>query len=67
MEGFKPLKHFPTTEHSKLKWLLRHADENGIVEAGVAVKFGREWYIASDKLPAFLAEHTRRKLSKSAA
>lgn len=66
MGDFIPLKDFPPTERQKLKWLLRHAQDNGIIAAGVAVKFGRDWYICAAKLPAFLAEHTRRKMSQAA-
>ncbi len=67
MDDYKKLADFPDDERTKLRWLLRHADENGIVEAGVALKFGREWRINSSKLPDFLRRLTMKSLRSSAA
>jgi hypothetical protein len=58
MDGWQRIDEFPRTEQSKLRWLLRHAPDNGIVEAGVALKYGREWRINSERLPGFLMRQT---------
>jgi len=58
MEGWKPLKSFSEKERQALRWILRYARTNGVIEAGVALKFGREWLINVDNLPAYLHEQT---------
>lgn len=52
------LTDLPETERTKLRWLLRNAAENGIVAEGVAIKFGRQWLINTEILPAFLQQQT---------
>jgi hypothetical protein len=37
------------------------------VEAGVALKFGREWRINTEALPGYLIEQTKKALGKRAA
>lgn len=64
MDGWKALADYPDNERTKLRWLLRGADENGIVAEGVAIKFGREWRINTEKLPAFLGRLTLRQLPR---
>jgi hypothetical protein len=67
MNNDRPLSEFPKAEQTKLRWILRHADRNGIVDAGVAYKFGRTWYINTEALPAFLVEQTRQAIGGRAA
>ncbi len=67
MEGWERISDFSETEQHKLRWLLRNASENGIVDQGVAVKFGREWRINERKLPKFLQKLTLATLGKEAA
>lgn len=61
MDPWTRIAEFPTKEQNKVRWLLRHSAENGMVEQGIAMKFGREWLINREKLPAFLVELTLRK------
>lgn len=58
MLEWQRITDFPDKERNKLKWLVRHAASNGIVEAGVALKFGREWRINVERLPEFLRQQT---------
>lgn len=67
MQNWKSLREFSKKEQQKLCWLLRFAETNGIVEAGVALKFGREWRINTDTLPAYLLEQTKKSLGNRAA
>ena len=67
MEGWIGIADFSDGEQLKLRWLLRNANENGIVAQGVAVKFGREWRINERKLPRFLQKLTLETLGKEAA
>jgi hypothetical protein len=67
MQNWKPLRDFPTKEQMKLRWALRFAETNGIVDAGVALKFGREWRINTDALPGYLIEQTKKALAERAA
>ena len=62
MDGWKTLSEFSERERTKLRWLLRNARENGIVEAGVAMKFGCEWRINAARLPDFLIQQTHQRL-----
>ena len=66
MEGWKKISDYPEAEQHKLRWLLRYAAENGIVDAGVACKYGREWQINENRLPDFLIEQTRRLVAARA-
>ena len=66
MDGYKRISDFSRAEQFKLRWLLRHAAENGIVNDGVALKFGREWRIDEKKLPLFLRKLTLASLSDAA-
>lgn len=66
MDDWIPIQEFPSKEQNKLRWLLRHAAENGIVGEGVAMKFGREWRVNKRKLPGFLCELTRKRMGASA-
>ncbi len=45
MRGWKKISDFPRAEQNKLRWIVRHATQNGIVEAGVAVRYGNAWTI----------------------
>lgn len=65
MDEWVPIADLPVAEQNKIRWLVRHAAENGIVEAGAAVKYGREWRINRVRLPEFLREHTLRTLGCS--
>ncbi len=67
MDGWLGLAEFSKAEQLKLRWLLRNASENGIVNQGVAVKFGREWRINERELPRFLQKLTLETLGKEAA
>jgi hypothetical protein len=67
MNDWKLIADFPADEQAKLRWLLRHAAENGIVEAGVACKFGRTWVINPQRLPDYLCKQTLATLGRSAA
>lgn len=67
MQNWKPLRDFPKKEQMKLRWLLRFADTNGIVEAGVALKYGKEWHVNPDTLPGYLIAQTKKALGERAA
>ena len=67
MRGWKKIRDFPTTEQNRLRWLVRHANQNGIVKAGAAMRFGHPWYINEAKLPDFLQTQTQQALDKVAA
>jgi hypothetical protein len=66
-DAWPALADLPRDEFQKMKWLLLHAAENGIVADGVAVKFGRERRINTAKLPEFLRKETLRTLGSHAA
>lgn len=66
MDGWSKIADFSEGEQLKLRWLLRNASENGIVDQGVAVKFGREWRIHEKKLPGFLRKLTLASLGNAA-
>ncbi len=66
MKNWKRIIDYPEAEQHKLRWLLRHAPGNGIIDAGVALKFGREWRINEKKLPAFLRKLTLEALGNAA-
>ncbi|MBL8202422.1 MAG: hypothetical protein JNK40_15765 [Chromatiales bacterium] len=59
---WKGLSEFSDSEQNKLRFILRDAANNGIVEAGVACKYGREWRVNTDRLPDYLLERTRLAL-----
>ena len=67
MQNWKPLRDFSRKEQMKLRWLLRFAETNGIVEAGVALKFGKEWHVNPDTLPGYLLEQTKKSFGNRAA
>jgi len=67
VENWKRLSDFAAREQHKLRWLLRHADENGIVQAGVALKFGKEWHVNTQLLPGYLLDATRKAMGRQAA
>jgi len=55
---FRRLADLGERDRVAIRWLLRSADENGIVREGIAVRFGRAWWIDAEKLPAFLAKRS---------
>jgi hypothetical protein len=59
---WKGLSEFDESEQNKLRFILRGAAHNGIVEDGVACKYGREWRINTDRLPDWLIKRTRLAL-----
>lgn len=63
-DAWPPISDFPPEQRQKLKHLCRHALDTGIVAAGCAVKYGREWRINRAKLPEFLAQLTLRGLER---
>jgi hypothetical protein len=67
MQNWKSLREFSHKEQMKLRWLLRFAETNGIIEAGVALKFGREWRVNTDALPGYLLDQTKKAFGKQAA
>jgi len=67
LDGWIGIADFSDAEQIKLRWLLRNANENGIVAQGVAVKFGREWRINKRELPRFLQKLTMEALGKQNA
>jgi hypothetical protein len=67
MDGWQRIDDFPAEERNKLRFLLRHAMDNGIVEAGVAIKYGREWRVNRQRLPDYLKQQTLAALGRSAA
>jgi hypothetical protein len=66
MDDWLRVKDFPADEQGKIRWLLRHASENRIVEHGIAVRYGREWRICRSRLPEFLQRETLRTLKREA-
>ena len=67
MRGWKKIADFPKAEQNKLRWIVRHASQNGLVEAGAAVRYGHSWFINEAKLPDFLQKQTLQALGKEAA
>jgi hypothetical protein len=67
MHDWQRITDFPAEERNKLRWLIRHATDNGIVEAGVAIKYGREWRVNRERLPDYLKQQTLAALGRSAA
>lgn len=60
------ISDMPQREITKLRFLLRHAHENGIVEKGAALKYGREWFINRAALAEFLKRRTLDNLRAKA-
>jgi hypothetical protein len=58
------IRDLPKDQQQKVRYLVRNALDNGIVAAGVAVRFGNEWRVNRTKLPTFLAELTLRTLER---
>jgi len=67
MDGWDRITDFPKDEQQKIRYLVRHAVENGIVDAGVAIKYGREWRVNRQRLPDYLKQQTLAALGRSAA
>jgi hypothetical protein len=67
MDDWKPLTAFPAEERNKLRWLIRNAASNGFVEAGCAIRYGKEWRVNASRLPEFLKRQTLAALGRSAA
>lgn len=66
MDDFQTIEQFPKGERNKLRWLIRHAPENHMVEDGVAVLYGRQWLVNKARLPDFLRKQTLAAISKRA-
>jgi hypothetical protein len=58
------IRDFDEKERESIRHLCRTADENGIVEAGVAIRLGKSWRINREKLPEFLGQLTLRTLER---
>jgi hypothetical protein len=65
IDEFIEIADFPPDEVNRIKHLLRH-HADAMVEAGVALKYGRGWRINRSKLPGFLRELTLRLLRSQA-
>ena len=66
MRGWKKISEFPEAEQNKLRWIVRHARHNGLVESGAAVRYGHAWLINEAKLAGFLQKQTLQALGKEA-
>ncbi len=64
MNDWLLITNFPPDEQNKLRWLVRNAADNGIVEAGVAIKYGRSWRINPQRLPDYLRDATLASLGR---
>jgi hypothetical protein len=51
---FRKLASLSAPERSSIRWLIRFAEENGIVREGIVIRFGRNWWIDTERLPDFL-------------
>jgi hypothetical protein len=60
-QRFRKLAELGDADRRAIRWLIRHADQNGIVEAGIVVRLGRCWWIDSEALPTFLAQRSAVK------
>jgi hypothetical protein len=61
--NWRSLAELSSHERTSVRWLLRFATTNRIVEKGVAVKLGKRWYINSERLPEFLQAQTVAAIS----
>lgn len=66
MEHWQRIADFPLRERNKLLWQLRH-HAAAMVEAGAAMKYGREWYIHTERLPEYLRQQTLEALGRDDA
>jgi hypothetical protein len=62
LKGWKRLGSYETKDRNAIHWLIRHAKDNGIVDAGVVCKFGRSWYVHEERLPDFLVQRTQKEI-----
>lgn len=62
LRDFLPLNKFLETygdqfSENAMRWLLRFADTNGLVEEGAALKFQGRWWINTKIFPRYMMNH----------
>jgi len=70
LEDWLPLgaflrKHRDRFNENQIRWLLRDADRNGLVESGAALKFQGRWFLNERRFAGYMEQSARR--GKSAA
>jgi hypothetical protein len=59
---WKALAEFDKREQNRLRFALRDAVRNGLLDDGVVAKFGRLWFVNTDRLPDWAIKRTREIL-----